>query len=137
MSDPHVQQTQTHKRGESSSPLTECHAQDPITRWVLRPSDHSLELESPLVSLAHRTLQRRHTYCPITYFLSVCIYDFPGHIKGMNRIRLTPNFEGHVDLSRAINDIDIPTKGRDIAQLGALSARVDRIHNIPVGRPTL
>jgi hypothetical protein len=55
----------------------------------------------------------------------------------MNRIRLTPNFEGHVDLSRAINDIDIPTKGRDIEQLGALSARVDRIHNIPVERPAL
>ena len=54
----------------------------------------------------------------------------------MDRIGLTPNFEGHVDLGRAINDIDFPTKGRDITQLGALGARIDCIRDIPVGRGT-
>ena len=53
----------------------------------------------------------------------------------MYRIGLTPNFEGQVDLSIAINDPDIPTKERVIDQMGALSARVDCIHDIPVERP--
>ena len=55
----------------------------------------------------------------------------------MYRIGLTPNFEGHVDLSIAINDPDIPTKGRFIDQMSALGARVYCTHDMPVERPML
>ena len=55
----------------------------------------------------------------------------------MDRIGLTPDFEGQVDLSIAINDPDIPIKGRIIDQMGALGTRVDCIHDIPVERPIL
>ena len=50
---------------------------------------------------------------------------------------MTPNFEGHVDLSIAINDPDIPAKGRFIDQTSALGVRVYRIHDMPVERPML
>jgi hypothetical protein len=122
---------------KSSGLLTECHAQDPIEGRVLRPRDHRLELECPLVSLAHRALQRRHTHSPIAKRLSVSTYLLPTHVKRMDRIGLTPNFERHVDLSTAINNPDIPVEGRDVDQLGTLDARVDCIHDRPVACRTL
>ena len=62
-----------------------------------------------VVNLAHRTLRRRHTHSTIAKRIAVKSHLFPGHIERMDRIRLTPDFERHVDLSCAINDPDIPT----------------------------
>jgi hypothetical protein len=96
-----------------------------------------LELECSSVGLTHQAQERYYTHSPIASGFSVVIYHFPAHVKRVDRVRLAPDFECHVDLSIAINAPDIPAEGRNVDQLGTLDARVDCIHDIPDARRML
>jgi hypothetical protein len=91
----------------------------------------------PLVSLVHGTLRGRHTHRSITKCASAVICLLPGHVQRMDRIRLTPDFERHVQFSITINDPNFSIELLTADQLGTLGTRVDRIHDITVAQRML